>query len=800
LLELAPVGALVEAHFGADGSLRRLRVVRLPSAEAAVGRQARQVEHSSEGFDRNWEPSRRRFGDEPEEESARQILKAPELEINDEASPTPAAPALETELLSLPPIKAINRAGERLEGDIRAVVAGYRWDDSDATLVLEERALSDIGDPRQEHLDLSPWQEVEVRVGGSVRDHDRSFLQLDRVDGLGAFYLEDWGAALDFHDVDLPFRLRPGAQVRARAVPDAYGSFSATLVPWARAHLATAPSEVQSKAGGRHRAYPATVVTPPDARGFAIVELDHKDLDSGLTHRFRVRDKDLKWIGHETVAGGEALLLSVQPARGDRRAGLQSPTTKVAKIAEREAALELRGNWIRLGPADLPFRAVSELVRAVKDRDWAAEVWRFYEGSLHLSSRNLFAQQVRQTLEAPVALLPFLFRERRKLEQAHGVGLFVRQAEAEIEIASSNRAGLEAARRAFEEIFAFPRRQVRVPSATRGWLLGNGVANLRRLQDQAGVTYLSLDDDIVTVVASSRTTLDRVLQEFPRRARGLLTVPAGKAGALIGRGGETIRRLCKESGCRANSTGRDAPWLLEGPSAGHLYLFISLASAEVPGATGSVQEDEPFSLVPEPSRPARGVPPSHLRVATPDFLLDVDDAEVRRLAADHTTSAIPTEAQAADAGRPSDKKKRRKETSGALEVRHIWALDAKLLIALEAAGDESEMFLGCSLRSPAGDIIDFPVVRSRLSQFCLVVLEPLGGQFSLDDGNPRLAGDVRLSTWFSEAMDLRTSDTSWVPWTSEYAPSDASDLTLLLYIDTPPLDDLLAARTWLGDD
>jgi HrpA-like RNA helicase len=149
---------------------------------------------------------------------------------------------------------------------------------------------------------------------------------------------------------------------------------------------------------------------------------------------------------------------------------------------------------------------------------------------------------------------------------------------------------------------SLPAAEVEVPARRKGRVIGSSGSTLARLQGTPGVWTCQFvqNADLLRIVCDSVESMLSVLDEVAALAGGVatgtMTVPGPAAnGALIGKGGETVNRLKRESGCfQARSARGSATWTLKANSAEAISLFIDLASAVVPGCTGQIDSvDEP---------------------------------------------------------------------------------------------------------------------------------------------------------------------------------------------------------------
>lgn len=91
------------------------------------------------------------------------------------------------------------------------------------------------------------------------------------------------------------------------------------------------------------------------------------------------------------------------------------------------------------------------------------------------------------------------------------------------------------------------------------------------------------------------------------------------------------------------------------------------------------------------------------------------------------------------------------------------SLDKKLSFGLKVESDKLPVFVGCSIRSLFGRVIDFPIRQLKANGNCIwVVNKPVGEDFLLRQNV--YAGFVRFSLWNDEGFSNRLSDTEWQFW------------------------------------
>ncbi len=748
LIDALPVGALVELEVIERGGY----VVSAQVLEAPFHRRSRSRrrtrrqgdEDENAGFDRDRDLDHRQAAEEPEEEAQRRLLDVTALEANDQpaANGGLAVRPAQAERVLPSLIARPYLLGGAFSGKVRGRIAGYRVTGSrEATLLIDERAEREEGSA--EGPQPIPWSQVDVIVAGIVPDYGGGFLQLNRADRRGSYYLEARGAGLDLYDLGFGSRLVPGAVLKANLLDRGEDEGpTVTLIPAARAQLASAPVEIRTVRSQPSRLYLATVVDPLGMGDRALVELDHRDPATGLSHRFEVRRDKLEWAKMADAPAGAKLLVALEPSRGDRRNALRIGDDKVGDYVRTQPALEIRDGRIRPKFGDIPQDAVAGLIRAgAREPGWASQVWDFYNDSLHMMVSAVFG--IQPVIVVPARMVPLFGRRKRDFEAALGVRLFLKREDCTIEVRADDEAQ---ARRAFEAIrmlIGAPRLSARLPAGLGGWLFGNGQANLKRLEARAGIHHIWVEDDIVTVSAISEREAEAALREIVKPATGVLVVPPNKNRVLIGGGRERLNRLEAASGCAANNPGGSETWDVRGSSAANVQTFIQLAESEVYGAIGRVTDSGRVAVLADPAPPVRGDAVAAWRANNPAFFAEFPEATLVALAS-LTRRRPPI------------------ERISALQFEPAGASDAVLPVLKEARGGNLEAMIGLARALETGSGVDLDLESAR----DLYLVAAKGGhvesQFRAgtlhdpayleDDDDPAADLDAALA-WYRKAAD-----------------------------------------------
>ncbi len=583
----------------------------LPTVNASARKELRL---SGSGFDRDWDFRDSGLGEQPEEEADRTVIKAINLEHNDEVSPNsmvdlgvdaskPVEAAITRPRLTALPFLAASP----VFGKISGLVVGYKalGDNRVAILIDQIASGCTVGDPARP-TGLRPWQELEVEVAGLVRDHERDFLQLNRRDLQGRFYLDADNAGLNATDTQFARRLPPRALLKARVLPKLDGEISVTLLPSARKLLASMPAD-RSAQGERIPFYKSTVVeVSPD---HATMELDYRDRSELLSHRFLIQRQDLEQAGLNDVGIGTNVLLSLKPDRAYRpRKPLKSPSGTVAEFIEKQSNhLEVRNGRIQAKAGDVPISVINGLIRAGGTADWSADVWNFYEDSLHLSVQSVVAAKPRASVEVPVRMLSLFDDRKRDFEEQYGVAIVALKAESCVGITGSSQAVVSAAVQGIGNLSKSPMLAAGLTDGAWKWLRQRQFENRAMLEARPGILYVWIHRDTACIVATNATVLENTLRELLKPVSGILNVETGKSRWLVGTNGNILRKLTSETLCWADNPDKGDRWDVRGPTKESVEAFFRGAAAvkNIGRVAAQIVDVKQIEWLPELPRPIR---------------------------------------------------------------------------------------------------------------------------------------------------------------------------------------------------
>jgi HrpA-like RNA helicase/ribosomal protein L6P/L9E len=572
------------------------------------------------GFDREWDLHRRSDLDIPDEEIALQLLDPLSMEANDLAESEALVTRRQSTAArgSAPAAKAsfkeeLPRSGnvlsdlnhtwivsansiQPLQAKGRAFVCGYTLIDRDNVAINVETVSETFTqvDPAR-HASITLGQDIELVVRGIVRDHEHDFLQFDREDGMGRFFVEiNRAPGLDPFDREFLTRLQRGCEVSGKTMSLGNDAVTISLLPAAMDDLDRLPALSIELGQTTTRYYSATIVEPPNKWNRLVVELDAMNEKSPFTHRFEVRQRDIAQWKSLKAERGQRLLVSLKPERGDRRRSLRVDSKELLEVVERlPSKLTIAGDRIRAGDVHLSIEVVQSLLKLDTDAKWTREVWEFFVDSMHTVVQSIRPQVA--TVEVPIAPSIDLLLKQRKSDviKAIGVpnGVTVSVRNAVVELAGIDQERLAQAESALRKLMAEPRTQARLSPGTARMVVGKEHKNRLRLESMPGVRWVCVDNDSVTIVGDTERAVNAVVADIRNitdSATGELIVPSHKKGLFIGTGGQNIRSLSESTGCRADNPGKGERWVIEGPTQAAIERFIRSAVSSGRATSGRV--------------------------------------------------------------------------------------------------------------------------------------------------------------------------------------------------------------------
>lgn len=211
-------------------------------------------------------------------------------------------------------------------------------------------------------------------------------------------------------------------------------------------------------------------------------------------------------------------------------------------------------------------------------------------GRVQLELSGAFEAQAAIPPEVEAALA----KQRAGLAKELGVDISITRNPSRVAVRATTKRSLDAALMEVEAFLNGAAALVDIPESKKGLVLGKGAARLHSFQDRIGILHCNFLDapDGFKLLVLGRTV--EVLVEFLNDldsmvhpnvdAAAHMTVPDGKNGLLIGKGGATVKQLLAKSGCKSAFAVDNGPrWLVKGPTELMISRFVELANEIVPG-------------------------------------------------------------------------------------------------------------------------------------------------------------------------------------------------------------------------
>ncbi len=217
------------------------------------------------------------------------------------------------------------------------------------------------------------------------------------------------------------------------------------------------------------------------------------------------------------------------------------------------------------------------------------------------------------TLDVPEPVRRVMSRLCRSLEEELHVAMALTSDNTQLTISGPHEL-LAAATTRIVEITGAYVIEARLPSGSKGRVIGKGGSTIKRLQALPGIVFFNFttreSDTEMILAALDRASLALLVAELRslcEESSGVMSAPEGTNGLLIGKGGATKRDLLSDSGCTwCDPIDRSSKWSVVGPSKEAIKRFVALAADRVAGCalegpiktTGLVKtptSDEPLS-------------------------------------------------------------------------------------------------------------------------------------------------------------------------------------------------------------
>lgn len=551
----------------------------------------------------DWDPHANPDPEMPEEELGDQVLDARDAETNDDlpdhqsraqrpiATEHEEGDAHATKPQVLPTVAQLIVGEDIAAGEQSLVVCGYSLDDRGVAVKVEW-----VPDTVAAVQQLNPGEEVDLVVDGWRCDHRQDLRVLRRADGVGRFYLDPPSVknedrrgvplALSPRDWEFPCRLVDGMTCVGTVIPGSRDFLQVTLLPWLWADLRSREPlrlETETGSGGDRRPYwPASVRETSDT-GEPILAIEGRKVE----HLFK---PGAKGTTQQLSPGADVyvnlraavpqyLVLDVEQATSERLAAKHRQSLFAGVVGDRSI---LRG-----GPQPLPPSGIDELVGLREgDAGWRTRVWEFWA-----ASHCLMVQEVAVGPDATWALPSHLIEPARRgllreIEGRHGVSLRLLEGRNEVSLAGKG-TGAEGAKHELEALLIAPAVAIEIPEDRIGRVIGSKGAAIEELRKLRGVRWCALDGTRMLLVADRSDQLASAVDEVREKAQegvvGIIEVPEGANGRLIGRAGTTRDELLHRTGAAsANPLGRSATWRVAGPTEEAVRKFAQLAGDIAP--------------------------------------------------------------------------------------------------------------------------------------------------------------------------------------------------------------------------
>lgn len=533
------------------------------------------------GFDPEWDFQAEEIRAESDEPQAR-VVDPRKLEINDKAEGAGqfvSLPTLAVAGNSLPPLRARSRfLPDPLEEGRPCLISDYEIEGDTVVLLVEPLPdTSSSLDPAW-HDDLKPLCDVDMQFLGTSDDSFWPFLcfrvsrTMERIDVAAEDFL-----SLDRYARSAQHSLQPGDRLKALVVSQRKGRRSVSIRAALRTSIDTAPQSEGLSRGQIVQTHGGVVVSAPNAFGSIEVALDAKLAPAGVTMCFQAKLKDLERKSL-TAEPGQSLEVSLA-STFDEAWALGPLSDQLDAIVNRYSKqLAVKGNRIHpLGPID-PAVA-RELLALDDDEEWAIKVSGFLHGSQRLYVTDVFPALHRRSVTGSKLAVTLVKACRSNFEMRFGVKAQVSGTDI-VMISGSDRESVALAADHLCSIDGMRYIAARVPQAKIGRILGAGGSNLRALSERPGLDWAWFAESVIFLMGLDRQAVEAAFTQIRSNVEGeigMVTVPSSQIGRFIGKGGESIRALKEQSGCRISGTGADGMWKVEAPSKRALDVFLASA-------------------------------------------------------------------------------------------------------------------------------------------------------------------------------------------------------------------------------
>ena len=238
---------------------------------------------------------------------------------------------------------------------------------------------------------------------------------------------------------------------------------------------------------------------------------------------------------------------------------------------------------------------------------WTRNVWLFFLDSHHMRITAVRRIRERRQISVAEGSRKLVAQNKARIGQRHDVSISVDARTGAVEVTGTDASSVQLAAEELERLAASPHIVARLPRGSVGKLIGKGGSVIKRLQARSGILLVEVDDDVVTVFGETDSDVAHLLEEICAlvdTVRGEMTVPPGKNGYIIGKGGNTISSLRQATGCQLDNPGKGNRWVIEGPTEDAVMRLIDLAKGHAWGTTGRVVEADSVTVLVDTASPS----------------------------------------------------------------------------------------------------------------------------------------------------------------------------------------------------
>ncbi|MBS1301537.1 DEAD/DEAH box helicase [Loktanella sp. SALINAS62] len=615
--ETIPIGSVMEITLGgSEEGHKPLETSALVSAPFAKPEFA--ASSDSEEFDKNaneYDLWHRRAPEIPPEELELVVLDPRASEINDTLAKKKKQSSEiggETPDVALPSLFVEALFDEvTLESECRVLVAGYRiLDDNNIVLIVETVSDEFVNDDPANPHGLEPWQEVNLVVRGKVIENDSEYLQVDRIDKAGRFFLPcNRGGGLYRFDSDYIGRLAIGTRMTGRVVRKYEDPATVSLRSWAKQQLEVNVAATLKSFNESSPFFEVTIVSEANEHGKITLELDLGGDGQKDVHKFEVHEALIN--KHSLISNeiGQRLLVAFKAETDPRRVKLKEELSEEAiAFAEQNNSgfSVLNDSIVAQKNKPLMLSSIKRLLKIHPDIDWQRSVWQFYDESLCLNVSDV--RPAPKTVEIVTSNVVASLLKSRARDVGQKLGARVNLASGNIiKVSDIDPKVVDDAEHELQRLAGLKYISIDLPKESRQF----SFAQLTEIESSSKIAWIWRDGSNVTVLGETAAAVKSAVEKIKSATTvvvGELHVPEGKNKFLIGTKGKYINPMREVTGCDAQNPGGRSKWIIRGPTRTAVEAFFELASKQVWGAEGRVVEAIVPTVVVDGTRP-KGIKP-----------------------------------------------------------------------------------------------------------------------------------------------------------------------------------------------